>query len=221
MTVDHSIHWRWAQQDLILDAEKAIYWPAQETLLVTDLHLGKVSHFHQEGFAVPGQIVEDDYARLDRLMDRYVVRHWICLGDLFHSRWNREHLLFIQWRKKHPGVQWMLIEGNHDRHSRKYHDDLKMDIYPALELDPFYLIHDWNEVLVPSHLYPLAGHLHPTVRLHGKGRQQVKLPCFWFQPQGAYLPAFGQLTGGSLVLPQPQDHIFVVTDSRVIKINVS
>ena len=43
--------------------------------------------------------------------------------------------------------------------------------------------------------YVLAGHLHPGVRLHGPGRQSVRLPCFAFGRNAALLPAFSEFTG--------------------------
>jgi uncharacterized protein len=219
MTIIHPVNFQHSGQKLILDPARAIYWPEQKTLFLTDLHLGKVTHFHQAGIAVPGQVVENDYQRLDHLMERYDVHRWICLGDLFHSHWNQEHPLWAAWCKKYPITQWILVEGNHDRYIRKHYHELEMDIYPDLDLDPFYLIHDWKNANIPSNRYALSGHLHPSVRLYGQGKQQMKLPCFWFQSKGAYLPAFGQFTGSHTVCPQPTDYTFVVTDHEVIQIN--
>lgn len=212
-----AVSFHFNDQELILDPAKALYWVKQQTLFLTDLHLGKVTHFQQAGIPIPGQVVENDYLRLDQLMERYLVKKWICLGDLFHSRWNKEHLLWIEWCKKYPQTQWILVEGNHDFYSRKYYNQLNMTIYSELDLDPFYLVHDWQKTLIPSNRYALGGHLHPSLQLKGSGKQKLKLPCFWFQSKGAYLPAFGQLTGCHLVYPQPSDHLFVVAQ-EVIKI---
>lgn len=204
---------------LILDPERAIYWPDQETLFVTDLHLGKVGHFHQAGIAIPGQVVTDDYERLHLLMQRYRVKHWICLGDLFHSHWNKEHVLFLQWRATYPDLNLTLIEGNHDRYMRRHYGKLEIAIHPHLDLQPFYLTHDWKGQQIPHARYALSGHLHPCIRLYGQGKQKVKLPCFWFQTQGAYLPAFGQFTGAHAVEPQENDKIYVITPSKFIEIS--
>ena len=220
MTRAQSLIMSIAGTELVLDPDHALYWPERETLFVADLHLGKVGHFHKEGIAIPGQVVNDDYERLHRLMQRYRVKNWICLGDLFHSHWNQEHVLFLKWRSAYPDVKLTLLEGNHDRYMRKHYEKLNIDIYHSLDLAPFYLIHDWKNEVIPDKRYALSGHLHPCVRLYGKGRQMIKLVCFWFQAQGAYLPAFGQFTGSHAIQPQLNDQIYVVTSSKVVEVNL-
>ena len=48
------------------------------------------------------------------------------------------------------------------------------------------------------------------------GGQELRLPCFWFQPHGAVLPAFGSFTGMASIAPRPGDRVFVVADSAVL-----
>ena len=51
--------------------------------------------------------------------------------------------------------------------------------------------------------FVLAGHLHPVFRLYGKGRDSLRLPCFVAEPRQAWLPAFGEFTGGWLMDAAP------------------
>jgi metallophosphoesterase superfamily enzyme len=37
--------------DLLI--QKAIFWQEKQTLLIGDLHLGKITHFRKEGIAIP------------------------------------------------------------------------------------------------------------------------------------------------------------------------
>jgi metallophosphoesterase superfamily enzyme len=46
-----------------------------------------------------------------------------------------------------------------------------------------------------SGAYVLGGHLHPCVKLLGRARDRMRLPCFWFGPTVGVLPAFGAFTG--------------------------
>lgn len=203
-----------SNENLLLDYDRALYWPRKKTLFVTDLHLGKVGHFHLAGIPLPSQIVHEDFKRLDRLLSVYDVTTLVFLGDLFHSYWNKESSLFLNWYEKWSQVEMILIEGNHDRWVKKDYYQLNIQIEKTLTLDPFYCIHDWKQQPHP-HLYSLSGHLHPAIKLKGKGRQQLKLPCFWFQERGAYLPAFGELTGTHLIYPKEEDRVFVVTNQSV------
>ena len=67
--------------------------------------------------------------------------------------------------------------------------------------------------------YVLAGHIHPGVRLHGAGKQSVRLPCFWFGARTAVLPAFGEFTGLASVDVQPGDHVWVIADDEIVDVS--
>jgi uncharacterized protein len=47
--------------------------------------------------------------------------------------------------------------------------------------------------------YVLAGHWHPCITVQGRGRDRLRLPCFWLGDEAAHpvgiLPAFGSFTG--------------------------
>lgn len=70
----------------------------------------------------------------------------------------------------------------------------------------------------PDPGYEIAGHLHPAVRLEGRGRDRLRLPCFWVRPTQCILPAFGGLTGSGRVRPRSGDRIFVVGDGQVAEV---
>jgi hypothetical protein len=53
----------------ILLPQKAIFWRQEKTLLIGDLHLGKVMHFRKEGIAVPSSAAETNFAKLDELLN--------------------------------------------------------------------------------------------------------------------------------------------------------
>ena len=60
-----------------------------------------------------------------------------------------------------------------------------------------------HQPAVPPTGYALCGHVHPGVRLGGTGGDSARLPCFVLGARHALLPAFGRLTGLSLVPPRP------------------
>lgn len=66
----------------------------------------------------------------------------------------------------------------------------------------------------PPEPYTLSGHLHPGITLSGKGRQRLRLPCFWFGAQTGILPAFGAFTGLADIQPRQGDQIFATTIIR-------
>jgi metallophosphoesterase superfamily enzyme len=81
-----------------------------------------------------------------------------------------------------------------------------------LLLGPFALQHEPDRH--PSH-YVLAGHVHPAYRLYGKGRQRLRLPCFYLQRDVCLLPAFGAFTGGMNIERQENSRVYVVGEGAV------
>lgn len=70
----------------------------------------------------------------------------------------------------------------------------------------------------PTPAYEIAGHLHPAVRLEGRGRDRLRVPCFWVRPTQCVLPAFGGFTGSGRIRPLDADRIFVVGEGQVMEV---
>ncbi len=205
-------------QDLVLLPEKAIYWKQQRALIAADVHLGKVGHFRKAGIAVPPQLAQDDLTALTRLIRQYQPEQIIFLGDLFHSDLNADWNYFAAWRDQFAGVAMHLIIGNHDIIHEKYYHQLSIGTCEQLHAGPFLMLHHplTGDALAQSSGYVLCGHIHPGVRLVGKGRQDITLPCFTFGARQAILPSFGKFTGRVAIRHLPTDYVFGVLQHRVI-----
>src|SRR5688500_14857465 len=94
--------------------QKAAFWKNTGTLLIGDLHLGKITHFRKAGIAVPSAAYENNFARLDEMVDSLQTDRIIFLGDLFHSRYNKEWDRFTTWRNKYKSLEMIIVLGNHD-----------------------------------------------------------------------------------------------------------
>ncbi len=70
----------------------------------------------------------------------------------------------------------------------------------------------------PAGGYRLAGHLHPAVRLSGRGGASVRLPCFRVGKSQMVLPAFGDFTGGATIVRIEGERIFAIAPPRVIEV---
>jgi uncharacterized protein len=224
--VYHQLH----LQQMCLLAEKAIFWQDKNTLIVADLHLGKAAHFRKAGIPVPAQVHATDLATLDGLLQSWPVRRLIILGDLFHSDWNSDWHAFAHWACRWPQLQVVLVKGNHDRLPDALFNDLDVQVCPQWLVEaPFVFSHvplaggqpEPNlgpappRPPLPPDLYCLSGHLHPAVRLRGRGGQSVSLPCFFFGEKQGLLPAFGRFTGTAALRPHPSDAVFAIVGQRV------
>src|SRR3982750_1025372 len=106
----HKIH----NQHLWLTGERSIFWEEEKALIVSDLHFGKTGHFRKSGIAVPQNIFKEDLQRLFAEIQFYQPKQLIIVGDMFHSRENKEIDLFLKWRNDIPRVEVILVKGNHD-----------------------------------------------------------------------------------------------------------
>ncbi len=200
-------------QTFSLLPEKAIFWHEKQTLLLSDLHLGKATHFQKAGLAVPMTDLQD-LAQLTALVQQWQPQRILLLGDLFHSKINTAWQDFVNWRRQLPAIQIVLVKGNHDILPVQRYAEADLEVIDQLEEAPFIFTHQPLTLPHPS-LYNLCGHLHPAVLLVGKGKQKLTLPCFFFGSQVGYLPAFGSFTGFAKLKPNPTDEVYWVAENKV------
>jgi len=204
--------------DLLLLPQKAVLVPDQQVLLLADLHLGKANHFRRSGIPVPSAVNNKNLETLIQLINSYQPEKVIFLGDLFHSFYNEEWEALSQVVKHFSQIRFQLVRGNHDVMSELQYERCQLEVFEQLELGSFLLTHEPMEK-VPVGQYNIAGHIHPGVRLNGKGRQSIILPCFYFGKEQAILPAFGAFTGFVKVKVSKSDEVFVIVEQRIIKVN--
>ena len=70
-------------KSFIADATGALYWPAEKTLIVSDLHLEKGSYLTDEGVVLPPYDTASVFEKLEEALDRYDPVRVIALGDSF------------------------------------------------------------------------------------------------------------------------------------------
>ncbi len=196
-------------------AQKALYWPSKKTLLIADLHIGKVGHFRKNGLAVPRMAGQNNLWRLAGLLLDPDVAHLLILGDLFHSSLNAEWDEFEDFIAQYTQLHITLVLGNHDIIPSKVFQKAGIKVLEELVMPPFHFSHDQVETT----LYNIHGHIHPGVRLRGYGRQALTLPCFYFGADRGILPSFGDFTGLYKISPKKGDQVFVVKGELVADVS--
>ena len=201
----------WAGERLQLLPERALWWPAACVLFVADLHLGKAATYRALGQPVPGGTTQENLSRLDALVARHAPAHLVFLGDFMHAAEARTPAVMqalSAWRERHAGLAMTLVRGNHDSRAGDPPASLRIEVVeePHL-LGPFACCH--HPQGHATH-FVLAGHVHPVRRLHGRGRDSLRMPCFVSEARQAILPAFGEFTGGWRVEAAPGRRFYVV-----------
>lgn len=199
--------------------EKAIYWGERETLIVTDLHIGKSGHFRKAGIAAPSTINAKNLERLGKLIEVYQPSTLLILGDLFHSKANREWLEFEEWLESFDGLDIKLVTGNHDFLHQSFYESAKISVHETLEIDEFLFVHNPDDSFESdSNHTVVAGHIHPGISIKGKGRQSLRFPCFLFSDERILLPAFGEFTGLYNIKPQENEQVFAVVEGSIVEL---
>lgn len=200
-------------------AQKCLYWEEERAIILSDLHLGKSGHFRKNGIPIPQNVFKDDMQRLFSLIQFFRPERVIIAGDLFHSRSNSEHDFFKRWRSDIKDVAIELVLGNHDILQQQWYTDAGVVLHQKhLHLGSFCFVHDLNDVAENEDSYVISGHVHPSVKISGSGKQTVHLACFYFGKHYAILPAFGGFTGTAVINPRKGDSVFGIAEKTVIQL---
>jgi uncharacterized protein len=177
---------------LVADPAGALYWPDERLLVVADLHLEKGSAFAARGVLLPPYDTATTLARLAILVERFVPRLVIALGDSFHDDdgparmgdSSRTALAALQ-----RGRQWVWIAGNHDP---GLPDGIGGSFADVVALGPLTFRHEPSRISCDGEI---AGHLHPLARIARRGRA-VSRRCFAGDAKRLVMPALGAYAGG-------------------------
>jgi DNA ligase-associated metallophosphoesterase len=204
-------------QKFVLHQSGAVFWEEKKMLLISDVHLGKVTHFRKHGIGIPNEAIFENFNRLKKVLELFDSETIVFLGDLFHSKINTEWDFFVDWIKEHS-QKIILVEGNHDIISKGNYEDVNIEIYNELIIDGFLLTHHPTE---KEGFFNFCGHIHPAIQLRGLGRQFLSLPCFFRKPNQLIFPAFGEFTGNSYMTPTENDKAYAITREGVIEISIN
>ena len=206
------------QVDLYLLADRALFIPHDELLVISDWHLGKLGHFRKEGLFVPPMQLEQEFNRLAMLIEETKCKKVVFLGDLFHSEHNYEWDHLVLFLRKFAHITFYLTTGNHDILAEKH-----IAASPIQQVRQYAL----PEGIVLSHepiknldsgYYNVVGHIHPGCEIKAKGRQRFKMPCFVLEGQRLTMPAFGLWTGLYLIPKTEDNRIFAVLNNTVAEL---
>jgi DNA ligase-associated metallophosphoesterase len=177
---------------LVADLAGALYWPEEQLLVVSDLHLEKGSSFAARGMLLPPYDTASTLERLAGILSRHAVRVVVALGDNFHdgngparlAAMDRAALFELQ-----RGRDWIWIAGNHDPDPA---DNIGGVFALSLSLGPLSFRHEPTPQANPGEI---AGHLHPVARVSRRGRTLTRR-CFVSDETRLVMPAFGAYAGG-------------------------
>lgn len=196
---------------------RTLWLPTLGALVVADLHWGKAAAFRAAHVPIPMGTTAHDLARLSSTLDATGASHLIVLGDLLHAKHGRHHATLdtiAAWRARHTTLHITLVRGNHDLHAGDPPAELGIScVDQPFRFGPFVGVHEPTEHVDG---YVLSGHLHPSVTVHGRGRESARLACFVFGERRGVLPAFSSFTGGGMYERERDDRLFGIVGAEVV-----
>lgn len=172
----------------------ALFWRQENTLLVADLHLEKMSSFAGRGQLLPPYDTGMTLSRLEADLKTTGAKKLIALGDSFHRDEGTSTLQShdrARLARMMEQTEWFWLSGNHDP-SPHMLGGVCQDSLVHRDLT---LSHE------PDKSTPglIAGHLHPAARVYLNGRS-VRRPCFVADERLMIMPAYGSSTGNLNIL---------------------
>ena len=207
--IKHSV----ADNQFTFYPERYIYDIQYETLILSDLHLGKTMHFRRNGIALPKDVRLDNLKRLDQILGKHQPKECLILGDLFHSKMNAEWEDFKALRYHYSKTNFLLVEGNHDSFNKKEYQKANIEVLSSLEREGILYTHEPME----TELMNCFGHIHPAIRLKGNALQSLRLPCFYLNNKQLILPAFGAFTGMHTVKAMKKAKVFAIAENKIFE----
>jgi hypothetical protein len=208
MTAAAPIHL--AGERLMLDPAGALFWPKQNLLAVSDLHLEKGSSFARNGMLLPPWDTHTTIDRLTLLLRRWSPETVIALGDSFHDALGSgrlpatEQLRLSAMTRDH---RFIWVQGNHDPLAPEGLGGAWVETHAV---GPVLFRHQASPTAGPGEV---AGHYHPKATIPARAGS-VSRPCFVFDGYRLMMPAFGAYTGG-LDVRDPAIHRLFPKGGRV------
>jgi hypothetical protein len=178
--------------EVILKASGAVHVPAEDALLVADLHFEKGSAYAMRGQLLPPYDTRETLTRLERAVAACAPRLLVFLGDSFHDGAAEARLApddAARLAALASGRTLVWVVGNHDADGPRA---LPGDIVDEMTLRTLVLRHEPQPGSQPGEV---AGHLHPAARIVGRGGR-VRRRCFVTDGSRIVAPAFGAYAGG-------------------------
>ena len=189
-----SFKFSWEGTSLEMLPSRALFIPDTKELFICDIHLGKAEYFQQNGIPLTNNSDKNNFARIKKIVKKYIPEKLIILGDLFHSKYS----IYKTLQKKVEDLPELLkttvelILGNHDVRC----DFKNIKIFDIRKTKNITFSHEPVN-LENNKTLNICGHYHPKIYLKSSG-DKLSFRCFAMDKNKntLFLPAFGDLTGG-------------------------
>lgn len=187
-------------KSLIADPTGAIFWPAENTLIVADLQLSSGSYLIGNDVVLPPYDTDSAFEKLEEALDRYDPERVIALGNSFAglSPDGLSHHQLDWLQDMMEDRDWYWVSGR-DRFGLP--DGIGGTLVPQLMLSG---IKFRGEAVRAPVANEIAGGLHPVAQVSQYGHV-IRGRCFVTNGMRLILPSVGNYAEGTNVLSSAYD----------------
>ncbi len=183
-------------EKFVFDKSGSIFLEKLNTLIFSDLHLGKSLSFADHGNFIPPYDLDETILNLINIIEKYKPKRLISLGDSFHEnrsiqKMKRKYINTINSLLDKIDITW--IEGNHDS-NLLFKDKIQGNFKNFYKLKNFKFVHSKSKINEVN-IFEFSGHYHPKITLKFNGLN-YSYKCFILTDSFCILPSFGTYTGG-------------------------
>ena len=183
-------------EKFVFDKSGSIFLENLNTLIFSDLHLGKGLSFANLGNLIPPFDLDETLLNLKNIIEKYNPKRLISLGDSFHEnksiqKMERKYVNIINNLFHKINITW--IEGNHDS-NLLFKEKIQGNFKNFYKLKNFKFVHSKSEI-DELNIFEFSGHYHPKITLKFNGLN-YSYKCFILTDSFCILPSFGTYTGG-------------------------
>jgi uncharacterized protein len=187
-------------RSLIADPTGAIFWPSENTLIVSDVHLSSCSYLDSHDVLLPPYDTTSSFEKLEEALDRYDPAKVAVLGNSFEGLSSRG-LTYHQrdWlQDMMEGRDWYWVTGED---AAPLPEGIGGQAVPQLMLNGIKLRASAIRAPVANEI---AGGLHPVAQISQYGHV-VRGRCFVTNGMRLIMPAVGNYSSGGNVLSSAFD----------------
>ncbi len=165
----------------IKTVDTALWFEAEKTLIINDLHIGYEEALHRKGILVPKFQLEEIIKRLEKIIEKTKPTAIFINGDLKHEfgkvlrqEWKEvlEFLDFCLRRVK----EVIIIKGNHDPIIKPIAEKRGISVVTEYKIGDTLIVHG-DELVETNAKLMVIGHEHPAITIR-EGSKWEKYKCF-------------------------------------------
>ena len=188
-----------------LCTEQAIYIRADDTLAISDLHLGYEAALQAQHVAIPRFQLEPMLERLEKLLARYNPERIIINGDMKHEfsknknqEWDEVETILNMLAYR----ETIVIRGNHDNYLQTILAGHNIRMMDSITLPASQITFLHGHKKMDSDGMKIFAHEHPVLRFRDEIGAQITLPSFLYDEASQILimPAFSPLASGTNII---------------------